>query len=242
MSDTLATEKTIYKIRPLGKLTRLPANRKERQALKFKGFCHIEGSHFGKKVALTFDDGPSALTEMLLDTLKNLGVKATFFWVGRNLMEFRKVAVRAVEEGYTFGNHSFDHTDFTRISTEEVLREQVVKTQLIYRDTIGTEPSLLRPPFGDVTDDVIEALKDREMKTVYWSIDSEDWIGENNSAERITNRVRSLLHEEAIILMHDGGSAGIGTIEAVKSIVMSCRACGYEFVTVHELIGAVEYL
>jgi peptidoglycan-N-acetylglucosamine deacetylase len=237
-----AKEKAIQKIRPLGRLSRIPTDNKERQVAKYEGVCHIEGPHFEKKLALTFDDGPSSLTEILLDHLKDLGVKVTFFWLGQHLGRFDALAKRARAEGHTFGNHSFDHTGFTTISTDEILREQIRKTQLIYRDTLGIEPSLLRPPFGTVTDELIEALKYVGMKIVFWSVDAGDWIQGINSAERIKRSVLNALHEEAIILMHDGGSATVDTIKAVRPIVMSCKARGYEFVTVHDLIGAEESL
>ncbi len=237
MTAPLNRDKKIQKMRPAGKFARIPTNHKERQAAKYGGVCHIEGPHFEKKVALTFDDGPSDLTEMLLDLAEEFGIKVTFFWVGQNIKEFKVVARRARAEGHTFGNHSFDHADFTKISTDEALRGQIGKTQLIYRNTIGIEPSLMRPPFGRATDELIEALKDK-MKIVFWSIDAGDWIKENNSADRIANRVISVLHEEAIILMHDGGSASCNTIEAVRSIVTACKCRGYDFVTIHDLLGS----
>jgi peptidoglycan/xylan/chitin deacetylase (PgdA/CDA1 family) len=242
MSDPLPLVKAIQKVRPVGILTRIPVNHKERQVARYPGVCHIEGSHFERKVALTFDDGPSALTEPLLDLLKELGVKGTFFWLGQNLKHFDASAMRARAEGHTFGNHSLDHSDFTKISIDEVLHEQIGKTQLIYRDILGIEPSLVRPPFGKVADELIEALCGMGLKIIFWSIDGGDWIEENNSADHIVGRVVSMLHEEAIILMHDGGSAGGDTIQAVRSIIRCCRDRGYEFVTVHDLIGAEESL
>jgi len=224
------------------KWTRIPTNHKERQAAKYRGFCHVEGLSYEKKVVLTFDDGPSNLTEALLDLLKELGVTVTFFWLGQHLKDFKALAKRACSEGHTFGNHSFDHVDFTKISFDEVLREQIGKTQLIYHDTLGIEPTLVRPPFGLIADELIEILHGMGMKVVFWSINAEDWIAVNNSADRIANRVLNNIHEEAIVLMHDGVSARRDTLEAVRCVVTKCKAQGYEFVTVHDLIGADESL
>ena len=236
-------KKIVQKMRPVsGKLKRIPANHKERQVAKYQGVCHIEGLRFEKKLALTFDDGPSCLTETLLDILKEVGVKATFFWLGQNLIEFKALARRARAEGHTFGNHSFDHTDFTKIGTDEVLREQIRRTQLIYRDILGIEPSLLRPPLGEITDDQIEALNRIGMKIVFWSIDAGDRPAGSNDEDRITNRVVNNVHEEAIVLMHDGGSACCNITRVVRSVVDICRTRGYEFVTVHDLIDTEESL
>lgn len=243
MPENLRTEKMIQKIRPIGKKwTCIPTNHLERQAAMYRDVCYIEGAGFERKLALTFDDGPSNLTEPLLDILKSLGVKATFFWLGRNMKKFADVTIRAREEGHTFGNHSYDHPDFTKLSTEEVLDDQLRRTQQVYRETLGIEPVLVRPPLGDIKDKQIEALKDMGMKIVFWSVSADDWNSLNNDADTITKRVVNNMHEESIVLMHDGGSAQNSTIKAVSSIVSVCRARGYELVTVHDLIGAKESL
>ncbi|MCC2711475.1 polysaccharide deacetylase family protein, partial [Erysipelatoclostridium ramosum] len=55
----------------------------------------------GKKViALTFDDGPSIYSDKILDILKQNKVKATFFELGEQSLEFPKVEQRIVREGH----------------------------------------------------------------------------------------------------------------------------------------------
>lgn len=234
--------KSIQKMRPEGRFASIPATSIEIQTARYQGVCYIEGPRFGKKLSLTFDDGPSRFTEILLDLLKDLGIKATFFWLGRNIEEFGALAGRALAEGHTFGNHSFDHADFTKIDIEEVLSEQIRKTQLIYRETLGIAPTLVRPPFGKITDELVETLKGMGMKVVFWSVDSGDLIAGNMSADRIAKRVMDNVHEEAIVLIHDGVHDSRDTIKAVRSIITNCRDRGYQFVTVHDLIGAKESL
>lgn len=226
-------------MRPMGpKWIHIPVSEYERQAAKYPGLCHIEGTHFEKKLALTFDDGPSSHTEALLDILGPLGVKATFFWLGRTLKDFAALARRARAEGHTLGNHSYDHANFTKISTEEVVRDQIIRTQKIYRETLGFEPALVRPPYGEIADIQIEALNGMGMDIVFWSICANDWKLLDNDAEKIVKRVVNNVHEEAIVLMHDDGPNCSNSIEAVSSIVNMCRIRGYEFVTVENLIGA----
>lgn len=229
-------------MRPEGKFACIPATSIERQTARYRGVCYIEGPCFGKRLSLTFDDGPSGFTEILLDLLGELGIKATFFWLGRNIEEFGALAGRALAEGHTFGNHSFDHADFTKISINEVLCEQIRRTQLIYRETLGIEPTVVRPPFGKITDELVETLKGMGMKIVFWSVDAGDLIAGNKSADRIANRVMNNIHEEAIVLIHDGVYDSRDTIKAVRSIITNCRDRGYQFVTVHDLIGAKESL
>jgi peptidoglycan-N-acetylglucosamine deacetylase len=72
-----------------------------------------------RRVSLTFDDGPSAATTpRLLDYLKELGLKATFFVVGRNIANSEGFAIieRMAAEGHQIGNHSYSHADLTRLN------------------------------------------------------------------------------------------------------------------------------
>ena len=65
------------------------------------------------KVSLTFDNGPDPqVTPLVLDTLAQHDVKATFFLLGKNLAEpaRRRLAERAFGEGHHLGNHSYSHS------------------------------------------------------------------------------------------------------------------------------------
>ena len=54
----------------------------------------------GKKIALTFDDGPHPYyTDQLLDGLKERGVRATFFVTGEHAQLHPEVIKRMSEEG-----------------------------------------------------------------------------------------------------------------------------------------------
>ena len=63
----------------------------------------------GKKVYLTFDDGPGPNTKKLLDILKKNGVKATFFVTGKTDDFSKEIYKRIVDEGHTLGMHSYSH-------------------------------------------------------------------------------------------------------------------------------------
>ena len=67
------------------------------------------------QVAITFDDGPSTVyTEILLDGLKERGVKATFFLTGQEIQYSKKVVKRMSDEGHLIGNHTYTHIDLKR--------------------------------------------------------------------------------------------------------------------------------
>ena len=86
-----------------------------------------------KKVALTFDDGPNeCYTEELLDGLAAKGVKATFFLIGKKVVESPEIVERIFQEGHLIGNHSYDHVNLNEMSKEAAC-EQIKKTNEIGR-------------------------------------------------------------------------------------------------------------
>lgn len=68
-------------------------------------------------IALTFDDGPSgALTEQLLDGLRQRNARATFFLCGYRMEQYPSALSRYLEEGHELGVHSTVHTDLTKLT------------------------------------------------------------------------------------------------------------------------------
>ena len=83
--------------------------------------CNVAGPY----IAITFDDGPSAqLTPRLLDILKERGIKATFFVVGQNAVEYPDIVLRMASEGHEIANHSWSHPALTNLGAES-FRKQI---------------------------------------------------------------------------------------------------------------------
>jgi len=104
----------------------------------------------GGKIALTFDDGPDPrTTPLILDTLREHDLKATFFVVGRRVAQNPGLLRRIVEEGHTIGNHTYYHADMSRLSPKEMRRE-LRSTQKAVDDALGHHHrmTLMRPPYG----------------------------------------------------------------------------------------------
>ena len=70
---------------------------------------YFHGDRTQKRVALTFDDGPAEETEELLKILKKEKVKATFFILGKRILEREKIIRRMIKDGHELGNHSYNH-------------------------------------------------------------------------------------------------------------------------------------
>ena len=180
------------------------------------------------KIALTFDDGPSAAwTPALLDGLKERGVKATFFLIGENADKNPEIVKRMAEEGHLIGNHTYHHVELTKVSENEARLELADTSAVIVRIT-GKEPEYMRPPFG-----AWQRKLEREiqMLPVLWTIDPLDWTTENQ--DEIVNKVVTEAEENDIILLHDCYKS---SIEAGLRIIDILQEEGFVFVTVDELL------
>ncbi|EGL82784.1 polysaccharide deacetylase [Caldalkalibacillus thermarum TA2.A1] len=190
-----------------------------------------------KLVALTFDDGPDGhYTPQILDILKEKGVPATFFVMGRQVEYFPEMMKRIVNEGHALGNHTMTHPDLRGVMTSNVIGE-VRATQQVIEKTVGRRPDLFRPPYGALTRSDRLILHEMGFRVVMWSVDTLDWRG--MSAEDILSIVHRDISPGGIILQHNLlTTPGLldGTVEALPQIIDQLHAKGYKFVTVQTLL------
>lgn len=180
------------------------------------------------KVAITFDDGPSAkYTGQLLDGLKERGVKATFFLIGENAKAHPELVKRIDEEGHLIGNHTYHHVQIKKLA-EDAAVEEVEKTDDVIYQITGKHTEYMRPPFGQWKKDLEYKM---QIIPVLWTIDTLDWTTENE--EEIVNRVVTDVGEGDIILMHDCYAS---SVNAALRIVDYLQTEGFELVTVDRLL------
>ncbi len=182
------------------------------------------------KVAITFDDGPSTVyTEILLDGLKERGVRATFFLTGREIQYSKNVVKRMSDEGHIVGNHTYSHIDLKRTDYAKA-KEEIEKTNECIKKVTGKTPKYIRPPYGDWDDRLLE---ETDMSIVLWSVDPEDWKDQN--AEIVARRVIKSTKPGDVILLHDIFKT---SVEAALIIVDELQNKGYEFVTIDKIDSA----
>lgn len=180
------------------------------------------------KIALTFDDGPHPVyTPKLLDGLKERGIHATFFLIGKNIEGNEALVNRIQEEGHLIGSHTYNHVQLNRLS-ESKARDEVLKGCNKIYETTGTYSSFVRPPYGSWKKNLDFCIT---MIPVSWNVDSLDWKTQNT--EKIVKRVVKDVGEGDIILMHDIFDT---SVEAALQIVDTLTEEGYQFVTVDELL------
>ena len=181
-----------------------------------------------KRIALTFDDGPSIYTSAIMATLEKYNAKATFFVLGTRVEMYPDLVKQLHDQGHEIANHSYNHKRLTTLNNNDILF-QINHTNNLIMNVIGVEPTLLRAPYG-IADDRVKSLT--TMRFVNWNIDSLDWKYRN--ASNIIHRVRSGARNNGIVLMHDLYAS---TLNSLDPLLASLSAQGYEFVTVSELMG-----
>lgn len=179
-----------------------------------------------KAVALTFDDGPGSFTGRLLDCLEQNNAKATFFMVGTEIESFPDEVKRMKELGCELGNHTYDHTDLTKLSADEITSE-ISKVDEKLVELTGQGASVVRPPYGSINDTVKAAVG---TPMILWSIDTLDWKTED--VESTIEEVMNNVEDGSIILMHDIYST---SVDAAEILIPQLIEDGYQLVTVHEL-------
>ncbi len=189
-----------------------------------------------KKVAISFDAAwGNEQTDALLQILKEKNVTATFFLVGEWVDKYPESVKKIAQMGHDVENHSDTHPYMTKLSTQELVREITNCNEKI-KTLTGKSPSLLRPPYGDYNNQVVNAVKEQGMYCIQWDIDSVDW--QDPTPQEMVQKITSTLQSGSIILMHNGAK---NTPEALPQIIDAVRAEGYEFVPISEIILQGDY-
>jgi cellulose synthase/poly-beta-1,6-N-acetylglucosamine synthase-like glycosyltransferase/spore germination protein YaaH/peptidoglycan/xylan/chitin deacetylase (PgdA/CDA1 family) len=206
------------------------------------------------ELALTFDDGPDPdWTPKILDVLKREHAPAAFFLIGIQAEKFGGVAQRIYREGHEIGNHTFTHPDISAIGTRYMTLELNLTEQL-FASELGIRTILFRPPYSvdaepDTEDQVrpLELTQNMGYLTIGNKLDTKDWepdppLSPQQIADEVLDhlppcRPNDTQHCGNIVLMHDGGGNRERTVLALPLIIEGARARGFEFVSLHQLMG-----
>ena len=201
----------------------------------------VRSAHpYRKTVALTFEGGPDPRwTPAVLRVLREHAVPATFFLVGRNVVEHPELARREVREGHEAGLLSFNHVDLGSLSTEQMAQELRL-TQAAITGATRQRSALLRPPYvgsavlaGKRAVRTFRRASDLGYLTVLTDEDSADWRRDGVAA--IVRRAMPDNGRGGIITFRDGGEDRRHTVAALSAVISQLRSKGYRFVMVSEL-------
>jgi len=181
-------------------------------------------------IALTFDDGPSHYTDRILDLLEYHGGSATFFVLGYRVEGRAATITRAFNMGSEIAGHSWLHPRLIHLNEEEIAH-QIQSTSAAIKSVTGSSPPLFRPPYGQVSDSVIQVSTELGYSIVNWTIDTVDW--RYRCADAIYDEIMRSAEDGGIILMHDIYAS---TLEAMERAIPRLIEDGYRLVTVSELL------
>jgi peptidoglycan/xylan/chitin deacetylase (PgdA/CDA1 family) len=181
-------------------------------------------------IALTFDDGPNPVdTPKLLDLLREKGVKATFFVVGKRADQYPEIVRRAWEEGHLVANHTWSHCHLFCFLTPARLRAEIERGAESVRRICGFRPRLFRSPVGQRHPLLRRYLENSGLEYVSWSIRSRDTLTWNS--EVLARRILKQAASGDIILLHDHLPGGAHVmLEALPVVIDDLRARGLKFV------------
>ncbi len=209
---------------------------------------HGRTGTFGRRIALTFDDGPDPrTTPRILDSLREHDLKATFFVLGRRVKERPGLLRQIVTEGHTIGNHTYNHTDMSDLSQKR-MRLELRRTQKAVDDALGYHYPmvLMRPPYGnpylggsDALGVFRKVVRDQELFPILWTADPRDYrlIGRPESVVRSIVRADETGRKgkrDQVLLLHDTHRQ---TAEALPQIFDHYVRSGRRFADLGELLA-----
>lgn len=191
-----------------------------------------------KIVYLTFDDGPSANTQKILEILDRYNAKATFFVTGAS-QNYNYLIKEAHNKGHTIGLHTYSHDYKTVYSSVDAYFDDLTKVGNMVKDLIGFTPKYIRFPGGSsntiskkYTPGIMTILCQEVINRGYqyydWNGDSTDASGNNRPVNSLIANATSSKSNNINILFHDT-SAKSTTVQALPAIIENYIARGYRF-------------
>jgi peptidoglycan/xylan/chitin deacetylase (PgdA/CDA1 family) len=195
------------------------------------------GPTTGRRIALTFDDGPDPdWTPRVLDALSARDVRGTFFVVGERAARAPRVVRAIADAGHDVASHGWSHRSLWFCGPRRT-EDEIARAQDLIADLTGREPTDFRPPWGMVNAALFPLLKKRGLRCVLWSIQPEGLRPAD--AEAQVSSVVGRAHPGAIVDLHDAEGtprAPERLWAALPGMIDGLRRQDFELVTVRDLL------
>jgi peptidoglycan-N-acetylglucosamine deacetylase len=180
----------------------------------------------GKKLYLTFDDGPTPeITDRVLEILSQYNARATFFCLGRNVEHYPAIYQHILAKNHAVGNHTYSHLKGWKTRHKEYFQDIELANQFIHSD-------LFRPPYGQIKNTQIRHLKNK-YKIIMWDVMSHDY--ENRiSKDRSLKAVLRYTKEGSIVVFHDSLKAADKALYILPRVLEEFARKGYTFEAIDE--------
>jgi peptidoglycan/xylan/chitin deacetylase (PgdA/CDA1 family) len=193
----------------------------------FSGLTWAKYSSSDKVIYLTFDDGPiPEVTPRVLEILKSKNAKATFFCVGENIKKNPNVFKQLVDEGHTYGNHTFNHLKGWNHSAKEYLNNIHLQELEIQKQGFN-KSKFFRPPYGRIKPSQAKILK-QSFEIVMWDVLTCDY-DKNLSVEKCLNQAIKNTKPGSIVLFHDSLKSQERVLNVLPKYLDHFAGLGYRF-------------
>lgn len=201
----------------------------------------------GKRVFLTFDDGPSkTVTPLILDLLKKENIKATFFVLGYNVERNPEILKRVYAEGHYIANHGYSHKYNEIYNSVDTVIYEYNKTEQCIKNALDNQnynSRVFRFPGGSVggkynqiKQEAKEVLKQNNVAFLDWNALSNDSAGAHTKEDIMDNITKTVGEKNnVVILMHDA-SDKILTYETLQDVINFLKNKGYMFKNLYDVL------
>jgi peptidoglycan/xylan/chitin deacetylase (PgdA/CDA1 family) len=194
----------------------------------------MRGPENPPRVALTFDAGSDAkAVPLILQTLEEHHVHATFFLTGRFCEKFPNECRAIADAGMEIGNHSYSHPKFTRLTHAQILSQLDRAEEAIVKACGRGAKPLFRFPYGDCDSRTQKIVAAAGYQPIRWTLDSLDAFGKPKTADFVVERINSRIQPGYITLMH---VSCVTSAEALPRIFEQLDKMGATVVPASELL------
>ncbi|HRS70100.1 MAG TPA: polysaccharide deacetylase family protein, partial [Bacteroidales bacterium] len=152
-----------------------------------------------KIIFLTIDDAPtSESTPQTLEILKYYNVKATFFCIGKNIVENQNIFEKILKDKHSIANHSFSHQNGWRTNTKRYISD-------VNKGKSLTNSNIFRPPYGKISPLQYLFLY-KKNRIVLWTMMVYDF-DKKRSLEKDKKLLEKYLQPGSIFIFHDNQKA-----------------------------------
>lgn len=196
-----------------------------------------------KVIYLTFDDGPSAFTSDILQTMNTFDMKGTFFMLEPNMRKYPEELQAIIDNGHVPALHGVSHNVSKIYRSEKTVVDEMTKAQATLMKMTGTGTSLIRTPYGSapyMKPSYLKAVEAAGFQLWDWTVDSEDWKYRNGEyVERVIQQIENFKHKDRpiVILLHDRKS----TAEHLPSLLTYLQTNGYKAEILNEQLSAFHF-
>jgi peptidoglycan-N-acetylglucosamine deacetylase len=190
-----------------------------------------------KKVAISFDDGPSGkYTVPILGLLNNRNIKAAFFCIGKNIPGNENILRDTFESGHLVANHSYSHANLFDFFSADKMYADLTHANRLIEEATGKVPQLFRPPYGVTNPNLKSAVAKAGFIAVGWNVRSYDTVIRDE--EKLLKRITAAIRPGAVFLFHDTCES---TLKVLPAFLDELKSRGYEVERIDKLLKIPAY-